>query len=246
MVKQKAQLQKLLPVFWPILIPSLTLDHQVFNVSGNPSTSLQELQLANFLHNLVSADWLLNSGWSRPYSSELHQFAGGQCQTHCWRHGRLLRMWTWVVTSVEWTQEPKLLLIDRESTSELQTRWSSLSHTCSHEVQAWPKLQAPISHCEAYTRHSFAYREMQKAARRTGYYCSSSNPNTNLSNTRQSNTNSSFRHNTTHLIPLHCNSHTRRSAEHRKKKQHESTFLFLLICTPSSLTPLPSYTKQPT
>jgi hypothetical protein len=35
---------------------SLTLDHQVFNVSGNPSTSLQELQLANFLHNLVSAD----------------------------------------------------------------------------------------------------------------------------------------------------------------------------------------------
>jgi hypothetical protein len=62
---------------------------------------------------------------------------------------------------------------------------------------------------------------MQKAARRTGYYCSSSNPNTNLSNTRQSNTNSTFRHSTTHLIPLHCNSHTRRSAEHRKQKQHE-------------------------
>jgi hypothetical protein len=62
---------------------------------------------------------------------------------------------------------------------------------------------------------------MQTAARRTGYYCSSSNPNTNLSNTWQSNTNSTFRHYTTHLIPLHCNSHTRRSAEHRKQKQHE-------------------------
>jgi hypothetical protein len=141
------------------LIPSLTLHHQVFNVSGNPSTSLQELQLANFLHNLVSADWL-SQQWVEP---SLHIWATSICRgavsNTLWKTWELLRMWTWVVKSVEWTQELKLLLIDRESTSELQTRWSSLSHTCSHEVQAWPKLQAPISHCEAYTPHSFAYRD---------------------------------------------------------------------------------------